>query len=62
MQLKTYFACAMICALGSAIPAIAADPSPPAIAVNPVGGVPVFPYDIKDRPYKVLKRNLSGSQ
>jgi len=49
-------------ALLAATPAAAQQAAPPAAApmVNPDVGVPVFPYDITDRPYKVLGEVNAG--
>lgn len=43
-------------------PALAAEPAPAdaKVAANAEFGVPVFPYDITDRPYKVLGEVKAG--
>jgi hypothetical protein len=52
---------ALVCALTSGVPATARDAqSKTPIVMNDDVGVPVFPYDITDRPYKVLGEVKAG--
>ena len=52
---------ALVCALTTGVPAVAQEPQPKApIMMNDDVGVPVFPYDITDRPYKVLGEVKAG--
>lgn len=53
---KTLWVVAALTMATISMPAISADtpPEQSAIASNPDVGVPVFPYDISDRPYEVL--------
>jgi len=52
---------ALVCALTTGVPAMAQDAQPKAsIVMNDDVGVPVFPYDITDRPYKVLGEVKAG--
>ncbi len=52
---------ALVCALTAGAPAIAQDTQPKApIVMNDDVGVPVFPYDITDRPYTVLGEVKAG--
>lgn len=48
-----------IALLGIAGAAPGQDPAPP-VAVDPEIGVPVFPYDLPDRPYRVLGEVKAG--
>jgi hypothetical protein len=58
MKLGTF---ALVCAFMFAVPAMAQDPQPKApIVMNDDVGVPVFPYDLTDRPYKVLGEVKAG--
>lgn len=61
-MLRTFaFAFAIACvALPSSALAQAAAPASGTPMVNPDVGVPVFPYDITDRPYKVLGEVKAG--
>lgn len=52
-------AAAMIVASGLSAPALAKDKKP-FVIVNEAVGVPVFPHDITDRPYVVIKEVKAG--
>ncbi len=52
-------AAAMIVASGVAAPVLAKDKKP-FVIVNEAVGVPVFPHDITDRPYVVIKEVKAG--
>lgn len=52
-------AAAMIVASGLSVPALAKDKKP-FVIVNEAVGVPVFPHDITDRPYVVIKEVKAG--
>ena len=52
---------ALVCALTTVVPATAQGPQSKApIVMNDDVGVPVFPYDITDRPYRVLGEVKAG--
>lgn len=52
---------ALACAVLTGAPAVAQSPQPKtSIVMNDDVGVPVFPYDITDRPYKVLGEVKAG--
>jgi len=52
---------ALVCALTIGVPATAQSPQPKMpIVMNDDVGVPVFPYDITDRPYRVLGEVKAG--
>ncbi|HEX7857685.1 MAG TPA: hypothetical protein VF503_28750 [Sphingobium sp.] len=50
---KFVFAAALVAAMSTPVSMAVAAPDKPVI-VNEDVGVPVFPYDVTDRPYKVL--------
>lgn len=60
--MKTLHMCAAAIAVASISPAAhaAAAPAKTYVIVNEDVGVPVFPYDITDRPYKVLGEVKAG--
>jgi hypothetical protein len=52
---------ALVCALTTSVPLLAqTSQSPAPIVMNDDVGVPVFPHDITDRPYKVLGEVKAG--
>ena len=52
---------ALVCVLTTGVPAMAQESQPKVpIVMNDDVGVPVFPYDITDRPYKVLGEVKAG--
>ncbi|HSI17167.1 MAG TPA: hypothetical protein VK980_05315 [Sphingomonas sp.] len=55
---------AIACLIGASMPVLAQDAAPAAPATTPLinedVGVPVFPYDITDRPYTVLGEVHAG--
>jgi len=58
MKLATF---ALLCAITTAVPTTAQDLQPKAPTVmNDDVGVPVFPYDLTDRPYRVLGEVKAG--
>lgn len=57
--MKTLLAAAMLTAVAIAAPASAGEKKT-YVMVNEEVGVPVFPYDIKDRPYEVLGEVKAG--
>jgi uncharacterized protein YbjQ (UPF0145 family) len=56
MRIATIFAAAFF----AVSPSLAQAPSSPAPLVNEDVGVPVFPYDITDRPYQVVGEVKAG--
>lgn len=57
--MKTLLTAAMLAAVAIAAPASAGEKKT-YVMVNEEVGVPVFPYDIKDRPYEVLGEVKAG--
>lgn len=60
MKVKAFFAVAFASVILSAHVASAADPAKKYAIVNEEIGLPVFPYDITDRPYKVIGEVKAG--
>lgn len=61
MKSKAYFAIALATAVvANAQVSLAAKPAKQFVVVNEEVGVPVFPYDIADRPYKVIGEVKAG--
>jgi uncharacterized protein YbjQ (UPF0145 family) len=60
MNLLKSAALAVVLALGAAQPAVAKSDKPNYVVNNEEVGVPVFPHDITDRPYKVLGEVKAG--
>jgi uncharacterized protein YbjQ (UPF0145 family) len=59
MKALSAAAAALVLSLSVAAPAIAKDKKP-FVIVNEAVGVPVFPHDITDRPYEVIKEVKAG--
>ena len=59
MKALSAAAAALVLSLSVAAPAIAKDRKP-FVIVNEAVGVPVFPHDITDRPYEVIKEVKAG--
>jgi uncharacterized protein YbjQ (UPF0145 family) len=59
MKALSAAAAALVLSLSVASPAIAKDKKP-FVIVNEAVGVPVFPHDITDRPYEVIKEVKAG--
>ena len=60
MKAIKFAALALLFSMGAAQPSLAKKPARTYPVMNEEMGVPVFPYDIKDRPYEVIGEVKAG--